>query len=92
MCACGSDKRVGWQRCCESLNLRNLYEVYVNNGLEYGDESSFTKLIVARNENEAEELVKKTRDYKIHETHNTWIHTEKVDIIDGYKVKLEKIK
>lgn len=65
--------------------------MYVNNGLEYGDESSFTKLIVAKNEIEAEEKVKQTRDYEWYETYNTWIHTEKIDIIDGYRVKLEKI-
>lgn len=72
-------------------SLENLYEVYVNNGLEYGDESSFTKLVIAKSKDEAEEKVKTTRDYKWHERHNMWVHISKIDMIDGYRVRLEKV-
>ncbi len=91
MCACGGDKRTGWRQCCDSLNLRKLYEVYVNNGLEYGDESHFTVIVVAKNERDAEEKVKQTREFEYHNTHNAWIDVEELDIVDGYRIKLEKI-
>ena len=91
MCACGADKRAGWRQCCNSLNLRNLYEVYVNNGQTYEDESHFTAIIVAKNKDDALEKVKQHRDFYYHNTETVRFHVEELDIIDGYRIKLEKI-
>lgn len=91
MCACGSDKRAGWRQCCESLNLRQLYEVYVNNGQEYEDESHFTTIVVAKDREDAREKAKQHRDFKWHDTDDTWFHIQELNIIEGYRVKLEKI-
>lgn len=92
MCACGSDKRIGWLRCCESLNIRQLFMVYVNNGQEYEDESHFTVVVVAKNIEEAKEKAKQNSLYSWHDTEKTWFNIKELDIIDGYRIKLQLIK
>lgn len=92
MCVCGCDKRMGWRQCCESLNVRYLYEVYVNNGQEYEDENHFTTVVIAKDKNDAIGKAKQHKEFYWNDTKETFFHVKELSIIEGYRIKLEKIK
>ena len=91
MCACGSDKRAGRRQCCDSLNIRYLYEVYVNNGMDYDDEYHFTKVVVAKNKEDALNQVKNSKECYFRDYETFTYEVNELDVIDGYKIKLIKL-
>jgi hypothetical protein len=75
-----------------------LYEVYMNNGLNYGDEDSTTVLIVAENmglaTKRANELLRNTfwEPNPKFMYGNPYFYVELVDKVDGYEIVLKKKK
>lgn len=70
-----------------------LYEIYINNGWEYGDEEHDKRLIVANGEDEAKiraenlmrELYGKPTKYN-----EPYYRVEEIDEVDGFKIVVSR--
>ena len=67
-----------------------LYEVYFNNGMDYEEETSFTRLMVAKDE---EDINKLANERLFNHFDSTWykdayVEIEEVVEIDGFKISV----
>jgi hypothetical protein len=74
-----------------------LFEVCYNNGEAYDSEQEFTELMVARDEAEAKEKAEvRLEKYWVSQygdCEDKWCQVlREVTIVDGYEIKLEKVK
>lgn len=88
----GVIKGRGWRQCCNSLNIRRLYEVYVNNGMSYDDEVHFTKVVIAKDRNDALTKVRESDECYFRDYETVRFEVNELDVIDGYRISVEKIK
>ena len=65
-----------------------LYEVYFNNGMEYEDESTFKRLMVAKDEVEIKKLAnERLRKHFDEEWYSdAYVEIDEVTEVDGFKI------
>jgi len=69
-----------------------LFEVYFNNGLDYEDESSFNRLMVAKDEVDIKKLAnERLRNHYDEEWYKeAYVEIEEVTEVDGFKVSVNE--
>ena len=67
-----------------------LYEVYFNNGLDYEDNVSFTRLMVAKEESEIKKLadVRLRKHFDEEWYKDAYVEIEEVTEVDGFKISV----
>lgn len=66
-----------------------LFEVYINNGYDYGDEESQTKLIVVNSEEEANIRAENWMK-DCYGEYKSYFYVEEITEVDGFKISVSR--